>query len=151
MNNNFSGNSSHQTSNTAYKHHISTIDEIVKKALFLFKFELFVKVLNKDNSAEMKDYDFETGLRTLSENAMSHQKSLLEFNILSCDDGIKGLMRSKMRVCLAKAIDHRCQEYPADSSIIGLGNIIGGKNPADTGILIQCVRTGYSKCELPTA
>ena len=86
MNSNFTGNSSHQTSNAIYRHHISTIEELVKKAVFMFKFELFVKVLKKDNSG--KDYEFDTGLKTLRENAINYQKNLLESNILGYDDGM---------------------------------------------------------------
>ena len=42
------GNSSHATTANAAYHHISTIEGLTQRALFLFKLNLFTKVLSKE-------------------------------------------------------------------------------------------------------
>lgn len=79
------GNSSHQTVAVAHRHHISTVDELIKRALFIFKLEIFTKVLKKDKSYA-NDYDIDSGLRLLGQKAIKGQKDLLESNILSYDN-----------------------------------------------------------------
>ena len=65
MNSNLTEDSSHFTINAACKHHISTIDELTKRALFLFKMEMFIKVVKKVK----QEYDFNEAIISLSHKA----------------------------------------------------------------------------------
>src|SRR4051812_18005384 len=86
MNSYLTGNSSHSTSNVAYKRVISTIEGLTKRALYLFKLELFSRVLEKQGSND--DYSLDQGLISLSQRAIHQQKNIMEVNILSCDDDL---------------------------------------------------------------
>lgn len=79
--NNLSGH----TTNAAYANHISTLEGLVKKGLFVFKLALFTKILRKDSS---DDYSFDQGLTHLSQKCISQQKNTMELNILGLEDDI---------------------------------------------------------------
>ena len=88
------GSHSQQTSNvyTGFRANISTTEDLVKKALSLFKLELFARVkertveLAENNEQDQEAYDFNVGIQTFADKVLTTHKSTFETNILSVDD-----------------------------------------------------------------